>query len=114
MPPNAVFKAYGVAAIVAALTILVILLGSIVSKGYSAFVQTDLTLEVTIPAEAFPEDPDGAPRSRVPDYQSIVTDSFMALFPEVRGANRPAGGARHPERRRRLRTARARHGLIRR
>jgi len=78
------FKAYGVAAIVAALTILVILLGSIVSKGYSAFVQTDLTLEVTIPAEAFPEDPDAAAISRA-DYQSIVTDSFMALFPEVEG-----------------------------
>ncbi len=46
------FKAYGVAAIVFGLTFLAIMLGSIVSKGYTAFWQTNITLPVTFDAAA--------------------------------------------------------------
>lgn len=44
------FKAYGIAAIVFGLTFLAIMLGSIVTKGYTAFWQTNITLPVTFDA----------------------------------------------------------------
>jgi len=44
------FKAYGVIAIVFGLSFLAIMLGSIVSKGYTAFWQTNVTLPVTFDA----------------------------------------------------------------
>jgi phosphate transport system permease protein len=78
------FKAYGIIAIVIALAMLTTLLGSIVSRGYSAFVQTELTLDVTIERSAFPETPDQQAISRA-DYQGMVIDTFMARFPEVEG-----------------------------
>src|SRR3954454_8226929 len=40
------FRLYGVAAIGVALAMLAVLLGSIVSKGYTAFVQHDLALKI--------------------------------------------------------------------
>ena len=80
------FKAYGIAAISFALFCLVILLGTIVSNGYSAFVQTMVRLDITI----YPQDidPDGRRDVEVlssADYQTPIRQAITDLFPEVQG-----------------------------
>ena len=52
------FKAYGLIAILLALSVLAVLLVSIVSKGYSAFVQTEVALDVRFDAALI--DPQGS------------------------------------------------------
>src|SRR3546814_19402893 len=46
------FRLYGLLSIVAALTFLLLLLGSIGSKGYTAFVQTQIRLDITFDESA--------------------------------------------------------------
>ncbi|MCP1336232.1 phosphate ABC transporter permease PstA [Futiania mangrovi] len=71
-------KLYGIAAIAVAIGLLGILIVSLVAKGYLAFVETVVTIDVTVPAGAAdPADPAKA------NYRAIVADSFGALFPEV-------------------------------
>jgi phosphate transport system permease protein len=80
------FRLYGIAAISTALAMLAVLLGTIVWSGASAFLQTEIALEV--PLEAAAIDPDGtrdpAILSRA-NYRKIVRAALRAQFPEVSG-----------------------------
>ena len=80
------FKFYGIAAIAAALAMLAILLGSIVSTGMSAFVQTEIALDVTLDPEVIDPgrtgDPDVLAKA---NYRKLVRDSLRAEFPDVSG-----------------------------
>mgnify|MGYP000450729083 CR=1 FL=1 len=71
------FKIYGIVAILIGLAVLATLLVSIVSQGYTAFVQTTLTLDVYVDPEQVNEENPGAA-----DYQGLVNDAIYALFPE--------------------------------
>ncbi|MEP4378013.1 MAG: phosphate ABC transporter permease PstA [Alphaproteobacteria bacterium] len=80
------FRLYGIAAIFAALAMLTILLGSIVSAGSSAFTQTEIALDVSLDPSLI--DPDG---TREPaalakgNYRKIVRDAMRSQFPDVSG-----------------------------
>jgi phosphate transport system permease protein len=80
------FKYYGLGAIGLALAMLLLLLGSIVIKGYSAFWQTEIRLPIEFSAELIA--PDGK-RDRDTladgDYQALVRAALQAKFPEVSG-----------------------------
>ncbi len=80
------FRAFGVAAIVFAILCLAILFTTIISKGYSAFTQTMVQIEVTL----FPQDidPTGERDPQVlstANYQKPIRQAMQELFPEVSG-----------------------------
>jgi len=82
------FRLYGVASISLALAFLFVLLGSIFAKGYSAFWQTALRLEIHFSPEVI--DPDGKRDEktlRQADYQALVKAALRQLFPDVHGRN---------------------------
>jgi phosphate transport system permease protein len=71
-------RLYGIAAIVIALSLLVILLASILVASWSAWTQTQVRLDVTLdPSEIDASDPF---RAR---YQNALRDAIYALFPAV-------------------------------
>jgi len=78
------FRAYGLISIAIALLFLVVLLGSIVSRGWTAFTQTYIQLPVTFDAETI--DPDG---TREPgalssaDYRAVINAALEKKFPEI-------------------------------
>ncbi len=81
------FKLYGKLAIAAAVVMLGILLVSIAGKGYSAFVQTMIGIEVTL-------DPDEIQLERNSDgevvdvdgnFRGLMNDALYGLFPYVEG-----------------------------
>ena len=74
------FWMYGIAAIFAALAMLAVLLGSIVSTGVSAFTQTEIALDVTLDSSQI--DPAAIARG---NYRKIVRDAIRAQFPDVSG-----------------------------
>lgn len=78
------FKAYGLASIILGLSFLVVLFGSIISNGYSAFRQTRLGLDVQFDAAAL--DPEGTRSPAVleaADYDALLKASLSQLFPDV-------------------------------
>lgn len=67
---------YGLAAILTAVGLLTILIVSLVATGYQSFVQTMITLDVTISErDVSPDDPQGG------NYRNVVADAMVALFP---------------------------------
>lgn len=67
---------YGLAAILTAVGLLTILIVSLVATGYQSFVQTMITLDVTISErDVSPDDPQGG------NYRNVVADTMVALFP---------------------------------
>ncbi|MDJ0889423.1 MAG: phosphate ABC transporter permease PstA [Desulfobacterales bacterium] len=74
------FRLYGVAAIVASLVFLSILFISIFAKGYPAFQQTYLQLEVFFDPEILARD-----ALTTADYPGLVKQSLRRMFPEVGG-----------------------------
>ncbi len=74
------FRLYGIAAIVASLVFLSILFISIFAKGYPAFQQTYLKLDVFF-------DPEILARNALTtaDYPGLVKQSLRRMFPEVQG-----------------------------
>jgi phosphate transport system permease protein len=72
------FKILGIVAIFIALTFLVFLISTVFLKGYSAFKQTYIQLDVTLDQKFFPEE-DLAKG----DFQGIVKASLYSMFPEV-------------------------------
>jgi len=78
------FRAYGVFAIVACLTFLLVLLGSIISKGLPAFTQTYVKLDVDISADVLgiSESPT-AQELRSANYGALVKTTMRELFPEA-------------------------------
>ena len=78
------FKAYGIIALVLALSFLGLLLTSIISNGYTAFQQTYMQLEFNLEPEVVDPDGDGSEASlRAGNYLAVVRNSLYELFPEV-------------------------------
>jgi phosphate transport system permease protein len=80
------FRAYGVLAIGVALFALAWLLSSIVGRGYTAFVQSRVVLEVEFAADVL--DPDGTGDPQVlsgANYAALVKASLREQFPDVTG-----------------------------
>ncbi len=78
------FRAYGILAIVLALGMLATLFVTIIGKGYTAFWQHSLSLEVALPADVI--DPQGTRDPAVlanANYLALVRDALQAQFPEV-------------------------------
>ena len=78
------FRAYGIAAIVTALTVLALLLGSIVSTGLSAFVRTEIALNINFDPEKLelPQSPGRDDLSNA-NYRAVVIAALRDRFPEV-------------------------------
>ena len=78
------FRFYGIASLAVALGALALLLGSMVAKGYTAFVQTRIALDVQLDAQAI--DPDGRYAEqtlRDANYTVLLRNALYALFPNV-------------------------------
>jgi phosphate transport system permease protein len=78
------FRAYGFAAVAIGLSFVAFLFYTIIAKGYTAFAQTCIALDISYSAEAI--DPAGA-RARADleaaDYQALVKAALRDKFPEV-------------------------------
>ncbi len=80
------FKWAGAVAIGFAGLMLVVLLGSIVSKGWTAFWQTRIALEINFDAAEI--DPQGTRDPAVlvqANYNALIRQALFALFPEIEG-----------------------------
>lgn len=80
------FKACGAAAIIIAVSMLALLVGSIVSKGWSAFFQYTISLEIAFDEAVI--DPSGkrdAAEMARANYPRLVRDALQARFPDVKG-----------------------------
>jgi len=72
------FRLFGFSAIVASLMFLVLLLGSIVAKGYTAFRQTEILLDIHFDPAVLDVN-----NLATANYAALVRDAVLALFPEV-------------------------------
>ena len=78
------FKAFGLAAVCLALAFLAILLGSVVARGYPAFVRTQVALDVNFdPALLNLGDSPTRDEVEKADYGRLLRESLFAAFPEV-------------------------------
>ena len=80
------FKLYGLAAVSLGMLFLAVLFISIISKGWSAFRQTYVQLEVSYDPAVL--DPDGVGTKEAlvkADYAALLKASLRALFPQVEG-----------------------------
>ncbi len=85
------FQAYGIVAIVVAMSFLAIMLVSIVSKGWTAFLQTQIQLEVVLDPQTLGIDGELTPAAlTAANYGAVVKKAMRDRFPEVkdRGAQR--------------------------
>ena len=78
------FKTYGLIAVCIALAFLALLLGSVIAKGYPAFVRTSVALEVTFDPEVLGlnEAPTMETIEKA-DYGRLLRETVFATFPEV-------------------------------
>jgi len=74
------FRLFGLAAIAASLLFLVLLLGSIVAKGYTAFRQTEILLDIHLDPTVLDVN-----NLATANYAALVRDAVLALFPQVEG-----------------------------
>lgn len=85
------FQIYGIAAIVFAVSMLGLLLVSVVGQGWSAFLQTTITLEVPLPKDEIDPDNKGAEAIREANFQAFIEDAlFKKLGVEGRDDERLA------------------------
>jgi phosphate transport system permease protein len=78
------FRFYGVLAITAAVLMLALLLFSIVSKGYGAFVQTEVALDINFdPAVIDPSGTRDPAALATADYAKLIKEALYAQFPEA-------------------------------
>ena len=81
------FRAMGLGAIALGILFVVILFTSIVSKGYTAFVQTRIALEIHFDPEVI--DPDGTRDmeaiARTADFAKLYKEALKEQFPDVSG-----------------------------
>lgn len=78
------FRAYGLASIVLGLCFLVVLFTSIISKGYSAFIYTNVGLDVHLDGQVI--DPQGSRNAKTlasADYDQVWKPALFSLFPDV-------------------------------
>ncbi|MBT8418413.1 MAG: phosphate ABC transporter permease PstA [Silicimonas sp.] len=80
-----ILQGFGIAAILFALSMLVILVGSLIRTGYPAFTQTHVELEVFV-------DPDGVNTERLSrgNYDDMLAASLGSYFPDVDMSDRAA------------------------
>ncbi|MGB7288924.1 MAG: phosphate ABC transporter permease PstA [Candidatus Macondimonas sp.] len=80
------FRLYGLAAISLALIFLALLFISIISKGYTAFWQTQVEIEATLAPELL-DVADAADRNQVmvANYGAVMKAALRQMFPEVSG-----------------------------
>ena len=74
------FRRFGLAAICTSLLFLALLLGSITAKGYTAFLQTEILLDVHFDRQVLDVGNLGTA-----DYNALVRAAVRALFPQVQG-----------------------------
>ncbi len=80
------FRAYGLISVVLGILFLAILLTDIVSKGHTAFFQTQVTLEVYFDQEVIDPQKTGEPDVlRRADYAALIRASLKEIFPEASG-----------------------------
>jgi phosphate transport system permease protein len=80
------FRLYGMGAIAAAAAMLLLLVGTIVVNGYTAFFQTFVGLDINFASDTI--DPEGTrdPATlRQANYQALIKRALEARFPEVEG-----------------------------
>jgi phosphate transport system permease protein len=77
-------KLFGILAIAIALGVLVLLLGSVIARGYPAFVKTEIALEVNLKAELI--NPGGGESGRPArgKYGRIIRNALFETFPDAR------------------------------
>jgi phosphate transport system permease protein len=78
------FRAYGLASIVLGISFLVVLFTSIISNGYSAFLYTNVALDVHLDERMI--DPEGSRQVKTlahADYDEVLKPAILGLFPEV-------------------------------
>ncbi|MEX1107680.1 MAG: phosphate ABC transporter permease PstA [Dongiaceae bacterium] len=82
------FKIYGIAALAIAGLMLALLLTTIVSKGYTAFWRTEITLSVYLdPAELDPDATGDPAVIEDANFGGMIKDSIQAMFPDVEERN---------------------------
>lgn len=80
------FRAYGLISVVVGILFLVVLMASILAKGYPAFRQTFITLDVYLdPGVIDPEGSRDAEVIRLADYNRLVRGSLQIIFPDASG-----------------------------
>jgi phosphate transport system permease protein len=78
------FQAYGLLAVLLGISFVFILFGSIVSKGYTAFRQAYVTLEVFYdPAVLYPDGTADSAALAGANYNTLVRNSLREIFPDV-------------------------------
>lgn len=77
------FQWYGKISIAIALVFLLFLFINIFGKGYSAFVQTMIRLDVAVDAGEFPADRNDNNAMLAVNYDGLIKQSMYALFPDV-------------------------------
>ncbi len=80
------FKTYGLCAVLLGLSFVVLLFGSLIAQGWSAFRQAYVVIEVHYdPAVLNPEGTATADDLAVADYAALVRTALKARFPDVEG-----------------------------
>ncbi len=85
------FQAYGIIAVALGLGFLLFLFGDIISKGYPAFVETAIQLEIDFDAEELFGRPVDDPSTLTPgdfaraNYQGVIRNALRDKFPDVEG-----------------------------
>lgn len=90
---EAIFRFFAVSCVVLALSFLVILFGMIISKGYSAFLRTQIAVEVDLSEKSILRNSDIEDFSKVefPDlleqisYRRLIKKSLREKFPDAKG-----------------------------
>ncbi|MDO8845631.1 phosphate ABC transporter permease PstA [Methylicorpusculum sp.] len=77
------FKAYGLTGIMLGLMFLLVLFTSIIGKGYTAFVQTQVKLDIYFDAEWLDPEHGGDDSLAKADYNGLIKKSLSTAFPEV-------------------------------
>ncbi len=78
------FRAYGIASIAFGLLCLVLLFTDIIGKGYSAFFQTQIALEINFDADFLGIDNPGDPQQlAAANFEGLVKKSLREQFPDV-------------------------------
>ncbi len=80
------FRFYGLMALMLAVLVLVVLLGSLITRGYSGFLQTQIKVPVTFDTASLPleEGRDNLRLLPASNYNRLVHDALLSQFPEVK------------------------------
>ncbi|KAA1171419.1 phosphate ABC transporter permease PstA [Marinobacter salinexigens] len=78
------FRMYGRVAIAVALASLLLLFVDIIGKGYTGFIKTTITLDVTLDGEAmYLDDPTDKDQMSMADFQAPIIASLQGYFPQA-------------------------------